>query len=159
MNLSVWDKMMNGKNPNILVTAQGALAAKALNQRELALPDAMTFLKIIAILVPECSLTISATETSGGRLSALLAHTGLRPSMGKITRHATVFPIATLDPVRGYIKGLATMLTHAWYACFLHGPSITHFVARRKPKYFDIAVRRITDAQAQIRMPLAEAAK
>lgn len=27
-----------------------------------------------------------------------------------------------------------------------------------EPKYFDIAVRRITDAQAQIRMPLAEAA-
>ena len=51
-----------------------------------------------------------------------------------------------------HLKGLATVLASSRNSCLFHGAIIAHISAARNEGYFDIAVKRIREAQMQARL-------
>lgn len=146
--------MMNSQHTHIRVPTTSAFTAKSLYQFKFALPVANRLLGVVNVLVPELIAAINITKAVLRRLPAIRTTARTLPSLGMIALLPAVFSIALIDEVLVYFEGLTAMFTNSGFSCLFHNCIISQFVDRTYPTYFDIAVKRIKQAQLQMRMEI-----
>ncbi len=146
---------MNGKNADVIVAALGALPAQRTYQLSFALPVTTILLQAISVAIPICLLAIGAAKAGSGRIATLDARSIVTPSLRVVAGHAAILARPALQSVGVDLKHLSAMLARLCHPRFLsHGLSIAHIWGMCKSGYFEIAKKRISDAQLQIRMRL-----
>jgi len=147
--------MMNGKNSQIVVTTYSTSSAERFEKCDFALPVPTPFLKPIAIDVPEMLLTFWRTKLCRSRFAAEGAFTGMPPAVSMVACHTTKPDSCLLLPRDKNLERFAAMLTNNTYSGFCSHVSMIAFHGQIvKSKYFEIAQRRIAEAEAQLRLPL-----
>jgi len=143
--------MVNIKTSKIIHAAPGAFSSKVFYYFHFAHPFSFTVSRP-TIFIPVISLTFWCAEPCFAWFTAPLAFARIRPSVGKIAFLATIFSSAVFYSIRVHHDLFATMLAGNFYWMVSHIVSIPKYINSYKPKYFDIACRRIADAYKQPRL-------
>jgi hypothetical protein len=145
--------MINIKNPNIAVPAFSTFSAKLSDKFDFTLPDASLFLKFISLFIPEILLAFWGTKLSLSWLTTIMAFACVPPPSSMVARYAAILhtSLTTIGFAEGHIKFISTMLTGKCYSMFFHSISIPQLPINSKieRKYYDIAEKRIREAQQQ----------
>ena len=141
--------MVNIQNAVVINSAAFTLAAKVFDKSKFSLPitwmlvDGMTMLRPVSIPAFVRAKPVLAI------LAASFAGRGSFPASRQITCLSAVLSGSFSKPIQVHFKCLLTVLTGAFYSGLFHCASISEQI---EPKYFDIACRRIEDAQRQGRL-------
>jgi hypothetical protein len=137
------------QNPEVSLSALHASAAEAFDKSHLPLPVSRMFVRSESVGIPVVAAAAVRAKAVLAFLSASLARSSALPSCSEIAVPSAVFRGAVFDAV-GVCKERSGAIGAADFnAALFHGVIITR---TREPKYFDIACRRIEDAQRQQRM-------
>jgi len=147
--------VVNIEGAEIIKSAAGTFPPKSFHEGKFALPLA-ALVGILAVLVVPCSLACERAETIGAGFAALFALSVIVPSFREIARLAAIFPGFLMQTIEVHTDRLAAMLTDDLHSLVSHGKNVADIMELCKPRYFDIACRRIRDAYAQPRLPLEE---
>lgn len=140
------------KCANIVKAALNALRPQLLNKRNLALPVPGALVNAVPVLVPVISAALVIAEpllVFKAWLTALFAAPLTAPSRLKITSLAAIFPSAVLDAICVHLIRLVTNRAGEFNRFLSHGDSVSKYISDNKPKYFDVACKRIRDAYKQ----------
>ena len=144
--------VVNVQRAKIAKAANNTLAAEHLNDLNFALPVSRMLVARRPMLIPIGCLTVARTELCFARVSALATLAGAAPSGSKIAALAAIFPRAVFESVRVHSRDLAAMGAGYFYrlgALLSHAENVSQYQAKREPKYFDIACKRISEALKQ----------
>ena len=130
-------------------------SAKFLDQGELSAPIRGVLVNREAIFVPMRRSTLRRAKPVLALCPASLAGALPLPSRLQVARSATVFPCAILEPIKMCFEWLPAVAASYGDSAFFHARNISSRIPRNK---FDIAVRRIEDAQRQSDLFLSEVA-
>ncbi len=134
------------QHPIVADTALDALPAEVGDDLQLPRPVARSLVLPVAVLGPVLRAAGVAAKAHIARLSALLAPAALFPSGGKVARLIAVFSGAVLQPVGVHLFRRSTVQALDRDGLLSHSQSIS---SQRHLFNFDIACRRIEDAQRQ----------
>lgn len=137
------------EDSHVGLSAFHACAAERSNKGKLSLPVPGTLVHSKAVLVPVGCAAFVGAEAVLALCSAPFALRASLPSGRQITGAAAVFAGSVFQAVKVGLKLLFAVLADCFNAAFLHCASISRTC---EPKYFDIACRRIEDAQRQARL-------
>ena len=137
------------ENPEVRLSALHASAAEAFDKSHLPLPVSRMFVRSESVGIPVVAAALVRAKAMLALLSASLARGGALPSGGEVAVPSTVFRGAIFDSVRVRLKRIGAMGAMDFNAALFHNAIISR---KSEPKYFDIACRRIEDAQRQSRM-------
>lgn len=139
-----WVDVVDIQRAVIIKAALRTLAAKVLNQRQLAFPIARTLVDAVPVLVPVVAQAGIRAEARRAARAAILALSGVTPSVREVACLTAELPGSIANAIGVHLRRLAAVR-----ACdFSLGGSHNDII----PKYFDIACRRIEDAQRQQRL-------
>ena len=141
--------VVNVENAEIGLATLNTSPAKTLDERDLALPVAWVLVRFETVGIPVSAAAIFRTKSVLAFLSASLAGSAPLPSCGEVAGPTAVLPGAIFQAVGVRLEGLGASSASDFNAALFHGGSIS---LQREPKYFDIACRRIEDAQRQGRL-------
>ena len=143
--------MMDIETPEIIIAAHGALPAERNHYFHFSSPLSV-FMNWAAIYIPILSLTFGSAKSCLTRLPTSLTKTIIRPPMGNVALHTTIFTCSIFDSILVRKKLFSTMLTNYFNSCFFHNLSISKYTEIVNNKYFDIACKRIEIAYSQPRL-------
>jgi hypothetical protein len=139
--------VVNVENAKVGLPTVNARPAKFRNERQLPAPVAGVLVPLVRVDRPVGVATGNRAKAMLAGLPALLARIVALPSRRKIAGLAAVFPGAISQAVEMSFKRLGAMRAGDFDGALFHGRSIAQTAAQ--PKYFDIACKRIEDAQRQ----------
>lgn len=137
-------------------TATDARAAKLFDERNFSAPVARVLVLFVGVDRPVLVAAGIVAKAEVTRFAALLATIGSTPSRGEIAVAPAVFSGAIPQPVKVGFKRLAAVAASHLNSALFHARNIARNAQRTK--YFDIACRRIEDAQRQKDLFIGEAA-
>ena len=146
-NLLARVDVVNVEGANVRKAAARALPTKAGNQFELFSPVVRVLCH--GVPVPPRFLAGWAAKLRGTLCAALPADAGAAPSGFKIAGLAAIFSGAVLNPVGVHLSCGAAVLAGDFYSLFSHARSISKYVEKAIPGYFEIACKRIAKAYEQ----------
>lgn len=147
--------MIDVQHSNIINAAADTFPTQRCNEFHLARPDARLVL-LCPVPIPIKPLAFIGAKLGLRWLTTILANASSPPPIRMIARLPTESGIAILDRIGVCLKWLVTMLAEFSYSCSLsHKLIIARLWVLCKHGYFDIAVKRIEAAMAQLRLPLA----
>lgn len=132
------------KGTVIAKTALRAFAAEFFNQRQFSFPIARTLVDSMAVQIPICLEACIGTKAGRTFIAALFALPRFCPSVRKIARSIAVFACPIAESIGVHLSLFPAMGAFNRFCRSSHGIMIA--------RYFDIACRRIEDAQRQQRM-------
>lgn len=141
--------VVNVEHAEVGLATLHARPPKALDERDLALPVAGVLVRSEPIGVPVCAAAIVRAIAVLAFLPAPLTSRRSLPSGGEVAGSTAVPAGAIFQAVGMRLEGPGAASASDFNAGLFHSASIS---PRREPKYFDIACRRIEDAQRQSRM-------
>lgn len=147
--LGRWVDVVNVQCPNIRIAALNAPASQRLDQRKLLGPVSRMLVNGGAILVPERFLAIWRAISPATWLATLLAHIVAGPPRGQIARLSAIFSGAFSDAARMHFCRLAAVRAGNRDGALSHVKTVSQYIGKYEPKYFDIACRRISEALKQ----------
>ena len=142
--------MINVERAEVIKAASAARVAKMRNQGDLLRPPFGLFVEPRAVFVAEHPLALQGAIAHLARFAAVLATAAARPAMGEVARLAAIFSRAVAQSVGVHLGGLFTAGANDRRGCGSHAAIITNSSGFYKPRYFDIACRRI---EAEYRQP------
>jgi len=128
-------------------TATDARATKLLDERKFPAPVARVLVPFVGVNRPVLVAAGIVAKAEVTRLAALLATISSTPSRGEIAVAPAVFSGAIPQPVKVGFKRLAAVAASYLNSALFHSRNIARNA--RRTKYFDIACKRIEDAQRQ----------
>lgn len=128
-------------------TATDARAAKLFDERNFPAPVARVLVPFVGVDRPVLVAAGIVAKAEVTRLAALLATIGSTPSRSEIAVAPAVFSGAIPQSVKVGFKRLAAVAASYLNSAFFHARNIARNT--RRTKYFDIACKRIEDAQRQ----------
>lgn len=137
------------KRPNVRKSTYDALPAQGFDQRKFAPPIARMLVDRRSILVPIGFGTNRRTELRRAVFAALPALAGAAPSRGHVASATAVFARSVAQSVGVHRRLLTAVRTGDFIRLRPHANGIAKYYGHAKPKYFDIACRRIEDATRQ----------
>ena len=137
------------ENPEVGLAALHASATEAFDKSHFALPVSRVLMRAKSVGVPVVAAALVRAKAMLALLSASLAQGRALPSGGEVAVPSAVFRSAIFDAVRVRLERIGAMSATDFNAALFHGAIISR---RSEPKYFDIACRRIEDAQRQGRL-------
>ncbi len=137
------------ENPEVRLSALHASAAEAFDKSHLPLPVSRMFVRSESVGIPVVAAAVVRAIAVLAFLSASLARGRALPSRGEIAVPPAVFRGAVFDAVGVRKERSGAMGAADFNAALFHVAIITR---TNEPKYFDIACRRIEDAQRQARI-------
>jgi len=132
-------------------SALGTFPAEGIHDRYFPFPFPLPMDRAI-ILIPIVSLAFRSAKSCFAWLPALFAHASSRPTMGKIADFIAVFSSSIFKAIRVNHDRFTAMGACSFYGISFHVGSISKYANNSKPKYFDIACRRIELAYQQPRL-------
>ena len=135
------------QNPVIVFSAFDASAAKLIHKRKLPAPVAWMLVDGVAVFVPVIDTALFRAKTVFTSFTATLAGCLPLPPRRKVTCPVAVFPCAIFEAVKMGFKRLRAVGASHFDSGFFHSLNIA--CGRKITKYFDIACRRIEQAQRQ----------
>jgi hypothetical protein len=139
--------VVNVENAKVGLPALNARPAKLRNERQLPAPVARVLVPLVRMDRPVGVATGNRAKAMLAGLPALLARLAALPSRSKIAGLAAVFSGAISQAVEMSFKRLGALRAGDFGGALFHGRSIAQTAVQ--PKYFDIACKRIEDAQRQ----------
>ena len=137
------------EDTEVSLSALHTSAAEAFDKSHLPLPVSRVFMRSESVGVPVVAAALVRAKAVLAFLSASLARGRAFPSCSEIAVPTAVFRGAVFDAVGVCKERSGTTGTTDFNAALFHGMIITR---TREPRYFDIACRRIEDAQRQGRL-------
>ena len=137
------------QRPEIREPALDTFTAERGDDGELALPIAGMLVDSGTIPVPISPRTFRRTKLRGAIFSTLATLSVAAPTVRQIAGLTAIFASAVAKAIRVHLSGLATVRAGNRDGLFSHGLTIAKYIAAAKPKYFDIACRRIEEAYRQ----------
>ncbi len=128
-------------------TATDARATKLLDERKFPAPVARVLVLFVGVNRPVLVAAGIVAKAEVTRLTALLATISSTPSRGEIAVAPAVFSGAIPQPVKVGFKRLAAVAASYLNSALFHSRNIARNA--RRTKYFDIACKRISEAQRQ----------
>ena len=144
--------VVNVEGAEVVEAASAARRAKLLNQSDLLRPPFGLLVQACAVLVAERLLAFQRAIAHFARFSTLLAAATAGPAMGKVARLATVLSGTVAQSVGVNLGWLIAACANDRGGCGSHACMITKYCDFYKPRYFDIACRRIEEAYRQPRL-------
>ncbi len=141
--------MVNIQNSVVINSAAFAFAAKVFDKGKFSLPIARMLVDRMTILRPVSIPAFFRAKPVLAILAASFAGSGSFPASRQIACLAAVLAGSFSKPIQVHFKCLLTVLAGGFYSGLFHCASISEQI---EPKYFDIALRRIEDAQRQSRL-------
>lgn len=147
--------MVNVENAIITFAAHNARPAKAFNQGQFSSPITRVLVSLKAVFVPMVLTTLLRTKTVLAFGPASFASWFSFPSSCQVTSAPAIFASAFFKAVKMHFKLLLAVATSHCDRCLFHYRNILFSSAKVK---FDIACKRIEDAQRQGDLFLGSAA-
>jgi len=135
------------QNAVIRFTASHARSAKLVYERQFPSPISRMLVLSVGVDRPVGVATGNITKAVLARVSALFARRASLPASSEIAVAPTILPGAISQPIKVGFKRLAAIAASYLNCALFHVQSIAWNV--RRTKYFDIARKRIEDAQRQ----------
>jgi len=147
--LGRWVDVVDVKRPHVGEAALSALATERFDQRQLTAPIARMPVRFGTMKVPVVLLASRCAELGRALCAALLAGSRAAPSGFQVAGSPAVFPGPVSEPV-GVHLGLRSAVSACdlYWVCS-HAPTLSTYAVNARPRYFDIACRRIEEASKQ----------
>lgn len=139
--------VVNVQHAIIGFTATDARATKFFDERKLPAPVSRVLVPLVGVDRPVLVAAGVVAKAEVTRLAALLATIGSTPSRSEIAVAPAVFSSAIPQPVKMSFKRLAAVAAGYLNSALFHARNIAWNA--RRTKYFDIACKRIEEAQRQ----------
>jgi hypothetical protein len=149
LDLSATVNVVDVERAEVVKSAGGALAAKGFDDLHLSLPVARMFVNGGTVLIPVSLLAFRRAKLSVATTPALAAFATAAPAGRQVASLAAIFPGALLETINVHLKSLVAVLADLFHARFFHGANISKYGEYRNSRYFEIAVRRISEALKQ----------
>lgn len=147
--------VVNVENAIIALAAHNAASPKAFNQGQLSAPITRVFVRLKAMFVPVVFPTLIGAKAMFTFKPASLAGRLSFPPSGQIASLSAVFASPFFEAIKMHFKLLLAVAASHCDRCLFHYQNILYCAAKVK---FDIACKRIEDAQRQGDMFLETAA-
>ena len=141
--------VVNVKDAMVVNSAFNAFAAKCSNQSKLFLPVFGVLVGCKAVFVPVVSSARVAAKPVFTFFAAIFTRLFFPPSMGQVASLTAKLASAIFKSVSVNLELFRAVFTALCHLCFLAHLYLLNTFAHYKPKYFDIAVKRIEQAVAQ----------
>lgn len=141
--------VVNVKDAMVVNSAFNAFAAKCSNQSKLFLPIFWVLVGCKAVFVPVVSSARVAAKPVFTFFAAIFTWLFLPPSMGQVASLTAKLASAIFKSVSVNLEIFRAVFTAFCHLCFLAHLYLLNTFAHYKPKYFDIACKRIDQAVAQ----------
>lgn len=141
--------VMNVDRANIIEAALNALSAKRRDQIKLTSPVFRMLVHETAVLIPITLRALRRAKLQFAGLTALAAFAATAPSRRKIASATTIFSAALTEAIGMDLRRFAAVSASDRNGRCSHRICISQYSLKEKPKYFDIACRRISDALKQ----------
>ena len=141
--------VVNVKNTMVVNAALNAFAAKFSNQSKLFFPVFRVLMGCKAVFVPVVSSARFAAKPVFAFFAAIFTRLFFPPSVGQVASLTAKLASAIFKPVSVNLELFRAVFTALGYLCFLAHSYLLNTFAYYKPKYFDIACKRIEQAVAQ----------
>jgi len=141
--------VVNVKNSMVINAAFNAFAAKCSNQGKLFLPVLGVLMGRKAVFVPVVSPARIATKPVFTLFAAIFAGLFFPPSVRQVASLTAKLTSSIFKPVGVNLKLFGAVFTALRHLCFLTHLHLLNTYAHYKPKYFDIACKRIERAVSQ----------
>ncbi len=151
-NFLRWINMVYIKCTVIVKTTNNTLPSKLFDQSKFALPVSRMCVYFMTVFIPVIFSASIRTKPYVTILAALFAFAIVFPPMFQIAFLVTVFAGTLFNSVRVNHYWFAAPLAFNFNRIISHWRIISQYTYNHEPKYFDIAVERITQAQKQVRM-------
>lgn len=138
--------VVNVQNANVAVAALHASAPKLLHNLNLARPVARVLVRSEAVFAPMCLAALKRAKTRLAGLAATLASLRPAPPCREVARTGAVFSRPVFEAVLVGLERCGAVAASDCYRGLFHGRNIS---CRRANGNFDIACKRIEDAQRQ----------
>ena len=151
--------MVNVENPVVCFSTNNAFPPKFINKGKFLFPISRLFVNSKTVFVPIVLPAIFIAKSIFAFFPAVFAWLLFTPSVGQVTRLSAKLPSSILNSVSMYLESVSTVFARSFNLCFLaHIYLLSRFV-NCITKYFDIACKRIEDAQRQVDLFIAPAPK
>lgn len=141
--------VVNVKDAMVVNSALNAFAAKCSNKRKLFLPVFGVLVGCKAVFVPVVSSARVAAKPVFTFFAAIFTRLFFSPSMGQVASLTAKLASSIFKSVSVNLELFRTVFTALCHLCFLAHLRLLNTFAHYKPKYFDIACKRIEQAVAQ----------
>lgn len=141
--------VVNIEGAMIIKPAIHTFTAKRRDKSKFLAPVGRLFIETGAVFNTKRHLTFNGAITHFARLPAVFALSITVPPVRKITGLATIFSGSLAQSVRMHLGRLVAACANDCRWCGSHASMIAKYVGYFKPRYFDIACRRIEQAQRQ----------
>ena len=141
--------VVNVKNAMVVNSTFNAFPSEGGNQSKLFLPVFWVLVGCKAVFVPVVSSARVAAKPVFTLFAAIFARLFFPPSMGQVASLAAKLAGAIFKPVSVNLELFRAVFTALCHLCFLAHLYLLNTFAHYKPKYFDIACRRIEQAAKQ----------
>ena len=141
--------MVDVQYAGIVYSAFAAFSAKLVNQCQFTFPITLSFMLSITLTIPICFSTNRITESCIGFFLALAAIPVMFPPVGKIASRTAILSCSIPKSIGMYGCRFPAVLTDndGWFCS--HSCIITIHRTCSELKYFDIACRRIEEANGK----------
>ena len=154
-------KMVNVERTNVVESALGALPAQRFDDCKFARPISWVLVDRSTVLVPICLSAGLAAKLRFAFGAALAAFPLAAPSRSHVAFLSAIFPGSLRQTVRVNQKCRTAVFAYSldWWGSFrCHVNCVSQYVCNGKPRYFDIACRRISDELKRPRFDFGEKA-
>lgn len=141
--------VVNVKNAMVVNSTFNAFPSEGGNQSKLFLPVFWVLVGCKAVFVPVVSSARVAAKPVFTLFAAIFARLFFPPSMGQVASLAAKLTGAIFKPVSVNLELFGAVFTELRNLCFLSHLYLLNTYSNYKPKYFDIACKRIEQAVAQ----------
>ena len=141
--------VVNVKNAMVVNSTFNAFPSEGGNQSKLFLPVFWVLVGCKAVFVPVVSSARVAAKPVFTLFAAIFARLFFPPSMGQVASLAAKLAGAIFKPVSVNLELFGAVFTPLRNLCFLSHLYLLNTYSNYKPKYFEIACKRIEQAVAQ----------
>ncbi len=145
----LWVKVVDIQYSEIVNPTSRTLPAQGRNNFEFSRPVALVLIDFVSVFIPVGFEAFCRAVSNIARLATRFTLSILSPPMSEITRLVAILTVSLANavPMHHVCFPAARTLNSDRFSS--HSPMISNYKASCKPKYFEIAVKRISDAQDQ----------